>query len=416
MNVTKSFDIPKQLVMDAYKAVKANAGAAGIDKESIKDFEKNLKDNLYKIWNRMSSGSYFPPPVRAVAIPKKSGGTRLLGIPTVADRVAQAVVKTMLEENVEPIFLANSYGYRPGKSALDAIGVTRKRCWSYDWVLEFDIKGMFDNIDHELLMRAVRKHTDCKWVILYIERWLKAPMQMPDGTLVERHTGTPQGGVISPILANLFMHYVFDVWITRKFPECPWCRYADDGLVHCQSEQQAQIVQEALARRLEECKLELHPDKTRIVYCKDANRAGSHPNTELNFLGYTFRPRVVKNSKTNTLFVSFTAAVSRKAQTAMRQRTRKLNLRNRSDLELEDISRIFNPILRGWNEYYGKYHPTGMTPVFKHFNSTLVAWAMQKYKRLKGRKRKAALFITRNAREMPKLFVHWQKGMVAASA
>ncbi|MBF8263811.1 MAG: Group intron reverse transcriptase/maturase [Parachlamydiales bacterium] len=188
--------------MEAYKAVKANAGAAGIDEESIRDFEKNLKDNLYKIWNRMSSGSYFPPPVKAVAIPKKNGGTRLLGIPTVADRVAQTVVKVMFEPTVEPIFLADSYGYRPGKSALDAVGITRKRCWKYDWVLEFDIKGMFDNIDHELLMRAVRKHTDCKWIILYIERWLKAPMQMPDGTRVERPKGTPQGGVVSPILVS----------------------------------------------------------------------------------------------------------------------------------------------------------------------------------------------------------------------
>lgn len=415
MNATKSFDIPKQLVMDAYKAVKMNAGAAGIDEQSIKDFEKNLKDNLYKIWNRMSSGTYFPPSVKAVAIPKKSGGTRLLGIPTVADRVAQAVVKTELEAIVEPIFLADSYGYRPGKSALDAVGVTRKRCWSYDWVLEFDIKGMFDNIDHELLMKAVCKHTECRWVILYIERWLKAPMQMPDGTQAERTKGTPQGGVISPILANLFMHYVFDVWITKKFPECPWCRYADDGVVHCKTEQQAHVVKEALARRLEECKLELHPDKTRIVYCKDANRTGNYPNTELNFLGYTFRPRVVKNNKMNSLFVGFTAAVSRKAQTVMRQKIRKTRLRNRSDLELEDISRIYNPILRGWDEYYGKYHPTGMVPVFKHFNRTLVAWAMQKYKRLKRHKSKAALFIKKRAEETPKLFIHWQKAMVRAT-
>jgi RNA-directed DNA polymerase len=256
--------------MDAYKVVKANAGSAGIDEISITDFEKDLKDNLYKIWNRMSSGSYFPPPVKATEIPKKSGGIRLLGIPTIPDRVAQTVVKMMFEPIVEPIFLADSYGYRPGKSALDAVGITRKRCWSHDWVLEFDIKGMFDNIDHELLMRAVRKHTDCKWMILYIERWLKAPMQMPNGTQVERCKGTPQGGVISPVLSNLFMHYVFDIWITREFPDCPWCRYADDGLVHCQTEQQALMIRDSLKCRLEECKLELHPEKTRIVYCKDA--------------------------------------------------------------------------------------------------------------------------------------------------
>jgi RNA-directed DNA polymerase len=412
MNATKTFDIPKQLVMDAYKAVKANAGAAGTDEQSIKDFEKDLKDNLYKIWNRMSSGSYFPPPVKAVAIPKKNGGERILGIPTVADRVAQTVVKMTFEPNVEPIFLPDSYGYRPGKSALDTVGVTRKRCWEYDWVLEFDIKGMFDNIDHELLMKAVRKHTSCKWVILYIERWLKAPMKMKDGTLVERHLGTPQGGVISPVLANLFMHYVFDVSMTRKFPDYPWCRYADDGLVHCRTELQAQAMKVALECRLEECKLKMHPEKTRIVYCKDGSRKGKYLTTKLDFLGYTFRPRTVKNTKRNSMFVSFTAAVSAKALKAMRQTTRKWNLRNRTDLELIDLSKTYNPILRGWMEYYGKYSPSGMLPVFKHFNSTLRAWAMRKYKRLKGHKTRAALLIEKNAKEKPGLFVHWKRGML----
>ncbi|MDG6908635.1 MAG: group II intron reverse transcriptase/maturase [Nitrososphaerota archaeon] len=229
MNTAKSFDISKQLVVQAYKAVKENAGAAGIDEQSIRDFEENLKDNLYKIWNRMNSGSYFPPPVKAVAIPKKNGGERILGVPTVADRIAQTVVKMTFEPNVEKVFLADSYGYRPNKSALDAVGVTRQRCWKYDWVLEFDIKGMFDNIDHELLMKAVRKHTNVKWVILYIERWLKASMQMSDGTIVKRNKGTPQGGVISPVLANVFMHYTFDMWMKRTYPTLPWCRYADDG-------------------------------------------------------------------------------------------------------------------------------------------------------------------------------------------
>lgn len=412
MNATKSFLISKQLVMDAYKVVKANAGSAGIDEVSIKDFEKDLKDNLYKIWNRMSSGSYFPPPVKATEIPKKSGGTRLLGIPTIPDRVAQTVVKMMFEPIVEPIFLVDSYGYRPGKSALDAVGITRKRCWSHDWVLEFDIKGMFDNIDHELLMRAVRKHTECKWTILYIERWLKAPMQMPNGTQEERCKGTPQGGVISPVLSNLFMHYVFDIWITREFPDCPWCRYADDGLVHCQTEQQALTIRDSLKCRLEECKLELHPEKTRIVYCKDANRKGNYPNTKMDFLGYTFRPRDVKNSKTKAMFVSFTAAVSIKALKAMRAKTRKSNLRNQSDLEIDDISRIFNPVLRGWIAYYGKYSPTEMMPVLEHFNSTIRKWAMRKYKRFKACKTKAARFIEKLAKERPRLFIHWQKGIL----
>ena len=225
----KPFNIAKKQVYEAYKAVKSKAGAAGVDRQTIEQFDSNLRSNLYKLWNRMSSGSYFPPPVRAVSIPKKTGGQRILGVPTVADRVAQMVVKQIIEPDLESIFLADSYGYRPGKSALDAIGVTRKRCWKYDWVLEFDIKGLFDNIDHELLLRAVRKHVTCKWALLYIERWLTAPMEHDDGTKAERTRGTPQGGVISPVLANLFLHYTFDLWMTRMHPDLPWCRYADDG-------------------------------------------------------------------------------------------------------------------------------------------------------------------------------------------
>ena len=269
----KPFNIDKRLVYEAYKAVKANRGAAGVDEQTIEQFEADLSGNLYKIWNRMSSGTYFPPPVRAVPIPKKSGGERILGVPTVADRVAQMVVKQVIEPTLEPIFLADSYGYRPKKSALDAIGATRERCWKYDWVLEFDIRGLFDNIDHELLWRAVRKHITCKWALLYIERWLKAPMVMEDGTTIERNCGTPQGGVVSPILANLFLHYAFDAWMARTHPDLPWCRYADDGLVHCCSEQEAKALKAELQARLAECYLEMHPTKTRIVLCQEEAQA-----------------------------------------------------------------------------------------------------------------------------------------------
>jgi RNA-directed DNA polymerase len=260
----KPFSIDKKRVYEAYKAVKSNAGAAGVDGQTIGRFEANLQNNLYKLWNRMSSGSYFPPPVRAVSIPKKSGGQRILGVPTVADRVAQMVVKQLIEPDLDPLFLADSYGYRPRKSALDAVGVTRKRCWKYDWVLEFDIKGLFDNIDHGLLLRAVRKHVTCKWTLLYIERWLMAPMEHEDGTKAERERGTPQGGVVSPILSNLFLHYTFDLWMTRTHPDLPWCRYADDGLVHCRSEQEAQALKVELQARLADCRLELHPTKTKV--------------------------------------------------------------------------------------------------------------------------------------------------------
>lgn len=312
------------------------------------------------------------------------------------------------EPIIEPKFLPDSYGYRPGKSALDAIGVTRKRCWEYDWVLEFDIKGLFDNIDHELLMRAVKHHTECKWVILYIERWLKAPMQMEDGKLVERQIGTPQGGVISPCLANLFLHYVFDVWITRMLPGNPWCRYADDGLTHCKTEQEAEAMKAKLQARFSECGLTMHPDKTKIIYCKDGMRKGNYPNKKFDFLSYTFRPRWVRNRTRKNLFVGFTPAVSSMAIKSMRQTIRKWNIRNRTELGLEEIAHMYNPVLRGWYGYYGKYNPSELHPVWHHFHQTLVAWAMRKYKRFRGHKMLANQFINKMSKERPDLFMHWK--------
>lgn len=413
---TKPFTIPKQQVMQAYRLVKANAGAAGVDRQSLEDFERNLKDNLYKIWNRMSSGSYFPPPVAAVPIKKKSGGTRLLGIPTVGDRIAQMVVKLQFEPQVEPYFLPDSYGYRPNKSALDAVAITRQRCWKYDWVLEFDIKGLFDNIPHNLLMKAVERHTNCPWSLLYIKRWLTAPMQTAEGRLCERHRGTPQGGVISPILSNLFLHYVYDKWMQRHHSGTPWCRYADDGLAHCRTEQQAQQLLEKLRKRFAECGLELHPEKTKIVYCKDSNRKGRYHTTSFDFLSYTFKPRVNWNKRQNCPFVGFTPAVSKLALKEMRSKTRKMGVRNRTDLELVDIARKFNPILQGWLNYYGKFNRSAMQPICRHFNKTLVAWAMKKYKHLRGRKTKTIRLFDRIVERYPNLFAHWRMGMVGAFA
>lgn len=335
---TKAFNIPKQLVMQAYTLVKANAGAAGVDQQSLEDFERNLKDNLYRIWNRMSSGCYFPPPVKAVPIPKKSGGERILGVPTVADRIAQMVVKLVFGPTVEPLFLTDSYGYRPNKSALDAVEITRKRCWQSDWVLEFDIKGLFDNIPHDLLMKSVQKHTDCKWILLYIKRWLEAPMQLTNGNKVIREKGTPQGSVISPVLSNLFLHYVFDTWMQRNYPSMQWCRYADDGLIHCKTENQARNTLEFLTKRFEECGLQLHPEKTKIIYCKDDNRKNKYPNTSFDFLGYTFRPRSSWNNKRKIMFVAFTPSVSKTAINSMRAKLKTLNLRKRSEIDFEDIA------------------------------------------------------------------------------
>jgi RNA-directed DNA polymerase len=412
----KPFNIDKRLVYEAYKAVKSNRGAAGVDEQTIEQFEADLSGNLYKIWNRMSSGTYFPPPVRAVAIPKKSGGERILGVPTVADRVAQMVVKQVIEPILDPIFLADSYGYRPNKSALDAVGVTRERCWRYDWVLEFDIKGLFDNIDHELLLRAVRKHITCKWALLYIERWLKAPMVQEDGTTVERTRGTPQGGVVSPILANLFMHYAFDLWMVRTRPDLPWCRYADDGLVHCRTEQQAEALRVELQARLAECHLEMHPTKTKVVYCKDGKRRAKYRNVKFDFLGYCFRPRLALNFRDKSLFWSFNPAVSPSAMKAMREATRDLNLWHQTQLTLQDIARKLNPLLRGWLAYYGRYARSALYPVFRYVNLKLRAWVMRKFKRFKYHTIKASKFLQKLAATRVDLFVHWpiaRKGMFA---
>jgi RNA-directed DNA polymerase len=416
MSAAKPFDIPKKLVAAAFRAVKNSAGGAGIDKETIGQFESKLKDNLYKVWNRMSSGTYFPPPVKAVAIPKKSGGERILGVPTVSDRVAQMVVKLVLEPVLEPIFLPDSYAYRPEKSALDAVAITRERCWKYDWVLEFDIKALFDNIEHGLLLKALDKHTDCKWVRLYIERWLKAPLQSADGTLVQRTRGTPQGGVISPLLANLFLNYTFDVWMTKNYPKAPWCRYADDGLVHCRSVKEAQEIKLALEARFAECGLQMHPAKTKIVYCKDERRTGTHEHTKFTFLGYEFRGRYVKNPKTGKLFAGFTAAVSPEALTAMRRKARRLNYRNRTDLSLQDIAAKLNPLLRGWIAYYGRFQPSALAPLYRYINMSLVAWARRKYKRFHRSKTRAGRFMIEVSRKCSQLFAHWKFGTAGAFA
>jgi RNA-directed DNA polymerase len=336
-------------------------------------------------------------------------------VPTVADRVAQMVVKQLIEPDLDPIFLADSYGYRPRKSALDAVGVTRERCWKYDWVLEFDIKGLFDNIDHELLLRAVQKHVKCKWALLYIERWLTASMEQ-SGVRIERTRGTPQGGVISPILSNLFLHYTFDLWMERTHPDLPWCRYADDGLVHCRTEQEAETLKAELQARLAECRLELHPTKTKIVYCRDGKRKGAYPNVKFDFLGYCFRPRWIKKSQDNSMFCGFNPAVSTSALNAMRSTIRDLNIRQQTQLSLADIARIINPLLSGWIEYYGRYAPSALSPMLRYVNQTLVRWAMRKFKRFKAHKIRASRFLQKLVRDKVSLFVHWRIGMTGTFA
>lgn len=405
--MTKPFNIPKALVWKAFKQVKANGGSAGVDKESIEMFEGNLSGNLYKLWNRLGSGSYFPPPVKGVPIPKKSGGVRMLGVPTVADRVAQTVVKNVLEPILEPLFHRNSYGYRPGKSALDAVAMVRRRSWEYDWVVEYDIKGLFDNIDHELLLRALRKHCQTPWILLYIERWLKAPMEGEDGKLVERAKGTPQGGVVSPLLANLFLHYALDVWLVRNMRSVRFVRYADDGVIHCKSEEQAKLVMRMVQYRLRECRLEMHPEKSRIVYCKDVNRQEVYPLIQFTFLGYCFRPRKAVD-KYGRVYVNFAPAVSREALKAMRQTVRGWHIQLKCDKSLQDLSNMFNPVIRGWKNYYGRFHSSAMKPLWRSINAYLARWLMRKYKHLAKRRTRAYRELSRLAVKLPGMFVQWE--------
>ena len=410
MEEAKPFRISKRAVREAFRRVKANRGAAGVDGQSIEEFEADLENNLYKLWNRMSSGSYFPPPVQRVEIPKKGERkrTRPLGIPTVSDRVAQMVCKMYLEPKVEPHFHADSYGYRPNKSALDAVGKARERCWKYAWVLDVDIKGFFDNIDHALLMRAVRKHTDCRWVLLYIKRWLVAPVRMADGSLQNREKGTPQGSVISPLLANLFLHYAVDAWMERTCPSIPFERYADDIICHCRTEVQAQWLRQQLEQRLAECGLQLHPEKTRIVYCKRDGRSGTSPNQGFDFLGFTFRPRRAQAPKSGKLFVGFLPAASQEAANSMRQIIRTWRLQYRTRQTVEQLAQWINPVTRGWVHYYGVYYRSALGPIFDYLDRRIARWARCKYKRLRVNQRRARKWLQGIRRRQPGLFVHWR--------
>ena len=416
MTKAKSYAIPKQIVWDAYKKVKANRGAAGVDGQSLAAFEKDLKNNLYKLWNRMSSGSYFPPPVRLVEIPKgNAGATRPLGIPTVSDRIAQMVVKLMLEPLVEPHFHEDSYGYRPGKSALDAVGVTRQRCWRYDWLIDLDIQGFFDNLDWDLVLRAVRHHTDIPWIRLYVERWLRAPVQHEDGRQEERTKGSPQGSVISPLLSNLFMHYAFDEWLRRNHPSTPFARYADDAVVHARSLAEAEQLLASIRERLAECGLELHPEKTKIVYCQDDDRRGTHEHTSFDFLGYTFRPRRAKN-RWGKLFISFLPGVSNKAAKSIRSKIRSWRIgATRNNQSLEEIARFVNPFVRGWVNYYGRYYPSALTPVLRSLQRSLVYWVRRKFKRFRRHQRQAEHWLGQVAQREPDLFVLWSHGIRPAA-
>ena len=400
----KPFDVPKSLVWEAYKRVKANKGAAGVDNMSLTAFEDDRDRNLYKIWNRMSSGTYFPPAVKAVEIPKP-GGTRILGVPTVADRIAQTVVALTLEVRTEAIFHDDSYGYRPKRSALQAVERCRQRCWKRDWVLDLDVQKFFDSVDHALMVKAVEANTDRRWVVLYVKRWLVAPLQRPDGTLQQRDRGTPQGSAVSPVLANMFMHYAFDMFLAREFPTVEFERYADDAVVHCVTERQARQVWAVLSQRMEDVGLRLHPDKTKLVYCKDSRRRGSFPSTSFRFLGYTFGPRKARYPD-GKAFTSFLPAVSPEALKEMGQRVREWRIHLRTRLDLNGLADWINPVVSGWMTYYGRFYRSQLYPFLRRINTYLMRWARKKYKRLRGYKRFRAWWSGLIDRE-PGLFKHW---------
>ena len=403
----KSQEVPKRLVWEAWLKVKKNGGAAGADGVTIGQFEEKLKDNLYRLWNRMSSGSYFPGPVRAVEIPKK-GGKRVLGIPNVVDRVAQTVAVLALEPAVEKVFHEDSYGYRPGRSPIDAVAACRKRCWEKNWVVDLDVKAFFDSVTWHLALKAVGRHTDQKWVLLYVERWLKAPMLMPDGTLAERTQGTPQGGPISPLLANIYLHYGFDSWMAREYPGCRFERFADDAVIHCVTERQAFEVRDAVGRRFADIGLSLHPGKTKIVYCKDGKRRWKYPVTTFTFCGYAFRPRKAFDKAKGRAITGFLPAAAPDKITGMSQRVASWKMHRRTNLTLNDIAKEVNPVLSGWLTYFTVFYPSMVIPLCKRIDRCLMRWARNKYERLKRSDKRAREWLRGVRQREPRLFAHWE--------
>ncbi len=409
--MTKSLPVTKRMVYESYLKVVMKDGGAGIDKESIEMFNANMSNNLYKLWNRMTSGSYFPPPVRTVFIPKKQGGLRPLGIPTVSDRIAQGVVKDYLEPMFETIFHPSSFGYRPGRSAHDALAQCRTNCIRYAWVIDVDIKGFFDNISHDKMMELLRLHTREKWALMYIERWLKAGVEQEDGSIVAREKGTPQGGVISPLLANVYLHHAFDMWIGTNYCSNPCERYADDIVIHCKTKDEALHLLKQLEERMQAFNLTLHPEKTKIVYCKNYERTERHEHESFTFLSYSFQPRKVLSKfwGGKSAYMVFAPAISTKAKASIREVIRKVMPRRWSTITLEWLAEKLNPKIRGWINYYTKFNANEALKVFIYLNGRIILWLRNKYKirSIKQLLKKLQAIQQEN----PNLFYHWQKGV-----
>lgn len=406
---TRPIPITEEMVQLAYKKVKSNQGSAGIDKISIQDFKVNLSKNLYKIWNRMTSGSYFPSAVKEQLIDKGGGKKRKLGIPTVGDRIAQQVVKDYIEPRLESIFHRSSYGYRPMKSAHQALAEVRNNVRRNAWVIDLDISAFFDEVNHDKLMLALEKHVEEKWILMYIRRWLEAPIEQKDGVLQPKEgKGTPQGGVISPLLANLYLHYSFDMWMNIHFPEIPFVRYADDMVVHCKSESQAAFLLEKIKVRLSQCDLEVHPKKTKIVYCKDYRRPHKNKPTRFDFLGFSFRPES-KASKRGGMFLGYDCAISTKAYSTIVKELRDMRF-HRWMSSWQELATLLNPKIRGWMQYYDSFRPWTLRVVFHRLHNRIAKWILNRFKRFKRSYQKAFEHLKFMRKSFPSLFVHWQKG------
>ena len=410
-NETKSVPVSKQQVWLAYKKVRSNAGSAGIDQVSMDEYDAHRSDHLYKLWNRMASGSYFPAPVKEVEIPKKDGKMRKLGIPTISDRVAQMVVKDYLEPRFEKLFSPHSYGYRPGKNAHQALSAVRENVRMLDWVIDLDIKGFFDTIDHVKLMLALEKHVSEKWYLMYIERWLQTPVQTKTGELVAKQgKGTPQGGVISPLLANLFLHYAMDKWLEQTHSAVRYVRYADDAVLHCKSKVQAEYVLRNVRKRMKQCGLELHPEKTRLVYCKDYRRQEQHESVKFDFLGYSFQPRTAKSKRDGSLYLGYDCAISIRSKKRIAATMKELDIKHLTHKSIVGVAQFLEPYIRGWVNYYGKFRLWEMNPLFQLLRRRLVMWARKRYKRYKTSVNRAYRWLERVKDQFPTLFYQWRLG------